>query len=180
MSELSVKIDFLVVNTKDKKSIWIGDQSQWGVAENLPAYLEILVPGSTRWLTHNFIKKNLHILNSTNLGLSCVTDGCGGQEYEDLPDGVWEFCLKSSFEGLNKKRYYLKSDSLRVEADKVYIKVGLDYDPSKQVIKDLEKFEFFMTASEAYMRRGDHVKAKRAFDEASKLIENYKNCKNCY
>lgn len=180
MSELSVKIDFLVVNTKETTSIWIGDQSQWGVAENQPAYLEILIPGSTRWLTHNFIKKNLHILNSTNLGLSCVTDGCGGQEYEDLPDGVWEFCLKSSFEGLNKKRYYLKNDSLRVEANKIYIKAGLDYDPANKIIKELEKFQFMMIVSEAFMEEGDHVKAKKAFEEATKVIENLKSCKDCY
>jgi hypothetical protein len=180
MSSLSVIIDFVILNTDDNKIICIGDKSQWGVAENLPAYLLVKVPGSDNFINLNFSKNRLVFLTSVNLGLSCVTESCSSeQDLQELPDGVWEFCLKSSYEGLDKKRYYLKTDSLRLEMDKIYIREGLEYNPESKVVKALEKTEWFLQVANSLIREGNNIKAMKAFELAEKELEKQKNCKNC-
>jgi hypothetical protein len=94
-------------------------------------------------------------------------------------DGIWEICLLSNFEGLEKKLYFLKDDSLRLALDEVYIKQGLEYDPHSDLIRDTEKIEFFLFVAKAAVKKGDHVKAKKAYDEAKKALEKYSNCKDC-
>lgn len=180
MSDLSVKINFLIASENDPFSIVIRDTSNWGVAQGQPAYLQVTPPGSTKSVSLNFAKESITILNSVNLGLSCYIQGCDDQDYQELYDGIWEICLLSSYQDLNKKRFYLKTDSLRLELDKIYIRAGLDYDPNSEVIKALRKVEFLITSAEVYIRRGDTVKAKTAFDEAVKLTEQYSKCKDCY
>jgi hypothetical protein len=180
MNNLSVIIDFIVLNTDDNKVICIGDKSQWGVAENLPAYLLTKIPGANDFITLNFQKERLVFLTSVNLGLTCVTETCSSeQNLQELPDGVWEFCLKSSYEGLDKKRYYLKTDTLRLEIDKIYIKEGLEYNPDSKVVKSLEKVEWLLKVAHSYIREGNNVKAMKAFTLAQEELEKQKNCKNC-
>ena len=178
MSDLSVIINFIIPPTEDPKVICIADGSNWGMAENQPAYLTVLPPGSTNYISLNFVKHSLTFLNSTNLGLSCITSDCSTeQNYEDLDDGIWEICLKSNYQGLDKKRFYLKTDSLRQEIDKIYIREGIDYDSSSKVIEALSETEYLLNVAHAQIRRGDNVGAMRAFNMASKLVDKYKNCK---
>ena len=179
MQNLSINIDFVVINTEDTKILLIGDKSQWGVAENQPAYIKLLPPGSTNWITTSFAKKKINIFDSINLGFDCLVESCEPQTPTDLMDGVWEICLQSSYEGIEKKRYFLKDDSLRLQLDELYIRQGLDYDPHSDLIRDAEKVEFFLNVAKASIKKGDHVKAKRAYDEAVKTLEKYNDCKDC-
>lgn len=180
MSNLSVVIDFLITSYKDPQTIVIFDVSNWGVAKGNPAYLQVTPPGFKTPKTLNFVKQSITRLHSVNLGLSCYVEGCGEQEYKDLPDGVWEICLLSSFENLYKKRYFLKTDALRLELDKLYIKANVNYSPDNEIVKALAQIEFLLKVAESYIKRGDHVQAKVAYDEAQQKTEKYKNCKNCY
>lgn len=178
MTDLSVKINFIIGKEVDPKYIMIGDTSQWGVAENHPAYLTIVPPGSKKAISLNFQKHSLTFLTSVNLGLSNL-EKCQSQELEDLDDGIWEICLKSSFEGLDKKRYLLKTDSLRLEMDKLYIKQGIPFKENNTVVKALKSAEWCLSVAEAEMRNGNRTQAMRAFEEACKEVEKYKNCKEC-
>lgn len=178
MSELSIKINFIIGKEVDPKFIMIGDASQWGVAENLPAYISIIPPGSKKAITLNFKKHSLTFLTSVNMGISCL-EKCQKQELEDLDDGVWEICLKSSFEALDKKRYLLKTDSLRLEMDKLYIKQGIPYKESNNIVEALASAEWALNVAESEMRQGNIPQAMKAFTEAQKQVEKYKNCKEC-
>lgn len=180
MTNLTVKIDFNVVESNDPKYLIVGDHSRWGVADKLPANILILPPGSESWINISFLKHNLNVFQSLNLGLDCKDVTCEDYEYSDLDDGIWEIKLESAYQDLNKKRYYLKTDRLRIDIDKLYIKAGIDYDESSTIIKDLRKIEHSLSASKAYIRRGDHNQAMRAFEMASKLTEKQLNCRNCY
>ena len=181
MSNLSVIVDFIILSgEEDPKRIFLADASNWGVAQDSPAYLQVTPPGATKQINLTFTKDKFTILHSVNLGLSCYTQGCKESELVDLPDGIWEFCLTSSFENLNKKRFFLKDDSLRIEVDKIYIRLGLDYNGNSDVIKGLRKIEHFLIAAKAFIKRGDIVKGKRAYEEALKITEKYSNCKDCY
>jgi hypothetical protein len=170
---MQTNIDFIVIPTLDPTSLIIGDTSNWGVAENQPAYLTITLPGSNEGVNVSFVKHQLNILNTSNLGMSDVG------EYLDLDDGIYEICLQSSYVDLLKKRYFLKDDVLRIEIDKLYIQAGINYNPDSPLQKDLQRIEFLLRSSEAFIKEGDTTRAMRGYNEAQRLVNNYKQCKDC-
>lgn len=177
-TDLSIRPNFIILNEVDPTNIAVADISSWGIAENQPAYLSIIPPGSTIPIVLNFIKHNIMFLTSVNLGLSAVEE-CKDQKLEDLFDGVWEICLKSNYEGIYKRRFYLKTDSLRVEMDKLYIKEGISYNPNSKVVKALKKAEWALDVAHAQIRDGNKPKAMQAFEIAEKEVKKYKYCKDC-
>jgi hypothetical protein len=177
---MTVNIDFLLTDFEDPKRIVVLDSSVWGVAENQPAYLKVTPPGAKKSINLNFKKKSITVLNSLNLGLSCLIDTCDEQNLIELPDGVWEFCLLSSFENLDKKRLFLKDTSLRLELDKIYVKAGIPFDTKKSVIEELEKAELALKYAKISIKKGDIVESKKGFDEAVRIKNKYANCNNCF
>jgi hypothetical protein len=172
-------IDFEVTPTFNPAKLIVDDSSSWSNAENLPSTISIIPPGSVRPINSVFAKYRRNIFNSVNLGLSCLAE-CDEQKYEDLLDGVWTINVKSGFEGLEKTRYYLKTDKFRYELDNIYIRTGLEFDKNNKKFRDdLSDIEFLLRVSEAHTRNGDIVKADRDFTQAQQLLEKYKNCKNC-
>jgi hypothetical protein len=181
--DLSIKIDFTIVPTKEPKEIVILDTSNWGVAYTQPSYLSVLPPGYSNYINLNFVKQTYTILNSTNLGMSCITQDCTEICLEDLDDGVWEFILKSSYSGLDKKRYFLKDDQLRREIDKVRISLfqnqGFNVPPDNIAVKELNKIEFLLSTAHSLIRQGMNSDAMKGYLESVKLLEKLKKCKNC-
>ena len=174
-----INIDFQVINTYNPQKLWVGDDSVWLNAENQPAYILITPPGSKKAISNTFQKFRINSFNSTNLGLSCLNT-CGDQNYVDLPDGIWTINLKSSYQGIEKTRYYLKTDRFRLDLDKVYIKASFEYDvKDKQLRQDFSESEFLIRTAEAFARDGDFAKASRDFSEAQKTLKKYQDCKNC-
>lgn len=175
----SIRVNFTVIPDFEPTQIVIGDTSSWGVAENLPSYILITPPGSTIAISKIFIKHKLNIFQSVNLGFSCLTE-CGDQVYDDLPDGVWTINIKSSFEGLEKTRYYLKTDRFRIDLDRVYIRAGLEYDKNnKKIREDLSDIEFLLQVSHSHARNGDFYKSSRDFEMAQNLLKKYQQCVDC-
>ena len=178
-SNLTIHIDFTVLNTGDPKEILIGDKSSWGIADNQPAFFTAIPPGSSKGITLNFTKNSLFFLNSVNLGLSCVHADCTEQDYIDLSDGVWEFKLKSRYIGQEKIRFYLKDDILRTEIDKIRVKQGFNYNPDSDTLKTLDKVEFLLSAAHSFIKEGDFSNSMRGYEEAKKLVNKLKSCKDC-
>ena len=182
MSELSIKIDFTILPTKEPKEIVLLDTSQWGIAYNQPAYLSILPPGYTNYINHSFVKQTYTILNSSNLGMGCITGECNGGELEDLDDGIWEFCLKSAYEGINKKRFFLKDDQLRTEIDKIRIRLldtqGFTF-VRTQTTDQLEIIEDILAGAHSMLREGRNNDTMKGYNEASKLVDKLKQCRDC-
>lgn len=176
---MDVVVDFEVIPTHNPKRLWISDASEWGVAENQASIICIFPPGSTTSINNTFIKHNLNVFHSVNLKLSCLTS-CAGQQYSDLPDGVWTINLKSAFTDLEKTRYYLKTDQIQLELDKVYTRAGLEFDKSQKSFReDLQDIEFLLRTASAHTRQGNSFKASRDFNGARELLTKYQNCKNC-
>ena len=111
--------------------------------------------------------------------MSCLNT-CGEQDYVDLPDGIWTINVKSAYQGIEKIRYYLKTDRFRLELDKIYIKASLEYNiKDKQLREDFSDVELMIRTAEAFARDGDFSKASRDFSEAQKILKKYQDCKNC-
>lgn len=174
-----ININFSVIPTGEPTHIWVGDNSDWRGAENLPSVIEITPPGAVNSVSHTFQKYKLNIFQSVNLGMSCLAV-CTEQNYTPLPDGIWQFTVKSGYEDIEKTRYYLKTDNLRLELDKIYTKVGLEYSKDdRQFRKDMSDMEFLLITAEAFTRQGDFYKGQRNFLEVRAILDKYTECKNC-
>lgn len=180
MAEIGkIIVNFTIIPDYDPTTLIVGDLSQWKGAENLPATICIIPPGSTKSINTIFQKHRLNIFNSVNLGLQCVKE-CEEQVYTDLPDGIWTITIKSGYEGIEKTLYYLKTDRFQLELDKVYVRAGLDFDMNqKQFREDLQDIHFLVNSAHAQVRVGDYAKANRDFTEAQMLLKKYMECKNC-
>lgn len=177
----NISIDFTIDSAGlNPQLIRVIDNSEWFFAEDKQSTIFIYPPGSSRAITHIFAKNKVNTYNSVNLQLSCLTE-CGEQTYSDLNDGVWKVCVKSAYEGLEKTRYYLKTDRYQVELAKEWINTGLDYTDTKDARYDaLSDSKKHLTTAEAYMLDGDFTKANREFQEAQKKFNNIRKCKNCF
>ena len=172
----NININFTVFSD-DPQHLTVGDLSDWVYAENLPSYIEILLPGSKRPRTFTFNKKKLNIFNSHNLGLSCLSGDCTEEQYVDLPDGIYRICVKSNFEGIQKDKFYLKTDRFNIEYSKVMIKDGIEY--NKDFIEYMMQVKFLVEVAKSHAMLGDFVKAQRFFEDAKKKLRKYVECKNC-
>ena len=180
MAEIGkVNINFTVIPDFDPNTLVVGDLSSWFSAETLPAVMSIYPPGSEIPVNQPFQKHKLNIFTSINLGLDCYVP-CEDQPNIDLQDGVWKLTLISGLEGFDKTRYFLKTDRFRMEMDKIYIRIGLEYDKKdKQFRDDLQDIELLLQTAEAHTRVGDFYKADRDFTEAVRLQKKYSECKDC-
>ena len=138
------------------------------------------MPGAANPVQHNFVKSNINGFNSNTLGITCSV-GCDDPDYIDLPDGIYDICLEGSPNTFKKQRYYLKLDSTRLELDKQLVKLGFEYDLNNTAyVQHLQTIDFLLTVASSNTRLGDIPMAHEMFQEALKLLEKYKNCKNCF
>lgn len=174
-----VSIDFTIIPDFNPNTLVVGDLSRWFSAETLPAVMSICPPGSSISINQSFSKHKLNIYTSANLGLSCVVP-CETQPEIDLQDGVWKLTLISGLENFEKTRYFLKTDRFRMEMDKIYIRIGLEYSKDdKKFRDDLQDIELLLQTAESHTRVGDFYKADRDFTEAIRLQRKYSECKDC-
>ena len=175
-----INIDFQVLNSGDPKILLIADFSDWAHVYNEPCVISITMPGAANSIKYNFVKNNINGFNSNTLGITCSTN-CGDPDYLDLPDGIYEICLEASPNTFRKLKYYLKLDNTQLELDKQLVRLGFDYDiKNKAYIEHLQTIDFLLTVASAATRLGEIPKAAGHFDEAVKLLERYKDCKNCF
>lgn len=174
-----IRIDFQVVDSGDPKLLLVQDFSKWRVIEDMPSYIEITLPGSKKPIIVPFEKHAVNGFNSLSLGISCHVD-CE-ENLQDLPDGIYEFCVRGGDEGSYKKhRYYLKKDRLQTELDKAWIRLGIDYDIKDEIYRNrLLYIEGYLRAASAATRLGKIPKAHDFYMLAEETIRRYVNCKNC-
>lgn len=175
----NISIDFDVMSTNPKNLV-IADGSQWVYSENLPAYVLITLPGSTRPKTFPFKKKALNRFNSHLLGLSCLKGDCNDEVYVSLPDGIYTITVKSGYEGIEETKYYLKTDLFVQEFSKVIIKYKLEYsEQGKAFLDEMQFIKGILSVAEAHAYQGDFVKSQRFFEEAKSKLRKRVECKDC-
>lgn len=176
-----IRVDFTVDSAGlNPQLIRVIDNSEWFSAEDKQSTIYITMPGSSRPITHIFAKHKINTYNSTNLGLDCIV-ACEDTQQNDLSDGIYKITLKSAYEGLEKTRYYLKTDQFLISWYKEFASAGLDYvDTNNSIYDALYDSRKHLTTAEAFMLDGDFTKANREFTDAQKKFDALKKCKNCY
>lgn len=172
-----IKVDFQVFETGNPKILSIADTSNWLYAENKPSYISIKLPGSKKEKTFTFKKWAINNFNSHLLGLSCLKGDCKEEIYTYIPDGIYTIKVLSGYDGIEKERYYLKTDKIALEIAKSLTLIGFEY--TEDVLYKLEPFQKidgFLTVAKSWTKQGDFIKADRYFQEAVALY-NKQKCK---
>ena len=173
----NININFSVFSD-DPKYLNVSDLSDWVYAENKPAFISIQMPGSKNEKNFPFRKKYINTFNSHNLGLSCLKGDCTEEVYMELPDGIYNITLSSSFKNILKKRFYLKTDRFEIEYSKVMIKYGFEIE-SREFLFHMLEVKGFLEVAKSHALLGDFVKSQRFFEEAKKGLNQYLDCINC-
>lgn len=175
----TINIDFDILSNSPKELL-IYDLSDWVYSENLPSYVSIVLPGSSKAKTFSFTKNRINAFNSHNLGISCLKGDCTEEVYVDLPDGIYTICVKSSYEGIEATKFYLKTDRFEIEKAKVAIKFGFEYSRNnREFIEAMLDIEWLLVVAKSHAKLGDFVKAQQFFIEASNILRKYADCKDC-
>lgn len=173
----NINIDFTISSTP--KVLEVKDMSEWVYAENKPAYISVILPGSKKFKNFTFAKYQRNAFNSHNLGISCLSGDCKKEVYLDLPDGIYTICVKSSYQDLDKTNYYLKTDLFEIEFAKTIIKYGIEI-KDEDFINHMVQIQGVITVAKSHAMLGDFSNAQRFFTQAKDMLKKYSDCKNCF
>lgn len=171
MSNKTIRVDFDVHS--DLYNLCVTDRSCWGVAKDLPAVIEIYIPGIKAPYKEYFGKEDI-CYDSLALGLTCG-EKC---DITELNDGIYTIVIKASPDSFYKEYSYLKTDQLQRDIDRAYISVIGEtcYSNCKS---NLLEAEFLLNAAHAYNRLSDTKSANEKYKQSKRIIDKFINCKNC-
>lgn len=171
-----INLNFDILNLYDPKSLYVVDTSTWGVLENKPAIIEIVLPGEVIPATHYFNKKQVNIFNAGNLGITC--SGCSGGI--NLPDGIYQIKIKGSPDSYNCSKSYLKSDTTRAKLDKYIASANFQCSClTKEFMSKIQRINFLLEAADSNTRLGNFCEAQELLFKAQKDIDKLHGCKTC-
>lgn len=172
-----IKLSFQVEDTHNPKNLRVVDESVWGLIEDRPAIIEILVPGFQSPSVHYFAKRQVNIFTSMTLGINCESDSA---KFLDLPDGIYDITIKGSPSDYNASRKYLKTDSIRLKLDKMLVRASyLCDDRDNELISKIQDIEFCLSAAEANTRLGNICEAHELMEYANELLDMANDCVSC-
>lgn len=173
------RLDFYVLKANDPKKLLIADDSIWEFIANKPAIIEILLPGFNTPIVHYYEKNAINGFNSVNLSYNCYTTcGCECEDFNDLPDGLYEITIKGSPDSFSKKKYHLKTDILGIKLARLFYDMHLEcnlVDQSQK--KHLEEVDFLIKAAEANVRLANIDEAMEIFNKAVALVDRISKVK---
>ena len=173
----NINLDFEVIGSYNPKTLRVADQSEWGILADRPAIIEIKRPGSEELYTYYFGKNQLNVFNSKTLG---VNPGAPANDFVDIPDGIYDITIKGSPSSYSVNRKYLKTDSMRLNIDKVWARAGILCEgENDEIIEKIKEVEFVLTVAESSMRIGNFDTVQQLMDKAQHLIDVINDCKYC-
>lgn len=171
-----INIDFEIKS--DLYYIKVFDFSVWGLIDSKPAVIEITLPGFTTPKVKYFDKHKVNIFSSILLDSDCVE--CQNETPSVLQDGIYVVKVKGSPETYNKELKYLKTDSIQMDIDRIYIdgiSGNTDYD---LIMEKLSFIEFLLKGAEAHLRYDMERECRMLFEQAQRLTKDLIECKECY
>lgn len=169
-------VDFQVLKNYDPKILLIADTSQWSNILEKPAIVEITLPGSNAPTVEYWEQQKINVFTSQHLGLTCGA-GCE-DELVELPDGIYKITLKGSPDKFKKERYYMRTERLELNLDKVYISFGINLeDADYKSVEALWNAEMLIKSCKAHTRREELGMATELYKQAKRIVDQQLNCK---
>jgi hypothetical protein len=172
-----INIDFNVHSTP--YWIYIADYSTWDMIEAQPSIVEISKPGYENPVTHYFDKSSTNAFNSINLRVNCDSGDCNDIDLVTLADGIYKIHVKGSPSKYSKERYYLKTDLLEMDIDKIVIS-SIDSGKYFEIEKDLVNIGMYFDGAHSNLRMDRIKEAGALYEQARKEVDRMLDCKDCY
>jgi|TARA_R110000868_G_scaffold74337_2_gene214909 hypothetical protein len=167
-----INLDFQVLSAGDPKILVVMDTSVWGAIEDKPSVIDIIVPGSTKTRTYNFVKGKSNVFNSSNLLISPV-----GQ-YKELADGIYRITIKGSPDSNCKQRDFLKTDKIRLLIGDLYLE---DYftcqDIQNNKLRILRDVKLSLDVAEIQAANGKVKEAAKGLADVYSRVRDYIKCR---
>jgi hypothetical protein len=168
-------IDFSVHS--DPYWIKVADYSMWNLIEEGPSIIEVTLPGYGTPVTKYFDKHKTNGFNSIVLGMNCI-EPCEDTDLVTLPDGIYTIKVIGSPSKFNKEKYYLKTDLLDMEIDKIFID-SIEKDDYNKIEKRLTEITFLIKGAESHIRYDNITIASSMFQKATEMVDKMKTCRYC-
>lgn len=173
----NIDLNFEVVSTNNPMTLRVADQSEWGILSERPAIIEITAPGKKDPAVYYLGKNQINVFNSKSLFIN--PDDCDFK-FVPLPDGVYNIKIKGSPSSYSFERKYLKTDSIRLNIDKIWARAGILCEhENEEIIDKLKEIEFVLVASESNLRLGNVIESKNLYEKAERLMYVLNNCEDC-
>ena len=174
-----IDLSFQVLETRDPKVLQVLDESVWGILSDRKAIIEITVPGRKEPNAFYIGKNMVNTFTSLTLGINCLSED-KGVEYLDLPDGVYDIRITGSPSSYTFARKYLKTDLIRREVDRLWIKADVLCEVrDEKLIDKITEIEYLLSSAEANVRLGIIEEAHKLLDRANELVYLAKECVDC-
>lgn len=170
----NINIDFEV--RSDLYYLKVLDFSIWGLTETRPSIIEITLPGYSRYITHYFDKHKTNLFQSITLDQHCVN--CTDEDLKPLSDGIYVFTVKASPSTFFKTRKFLKTDSIQMDIDRIYID-SFNNQSRELIINKISEIEFLLKSAEANLRYDLERETMMLYDQARKMVDKLNDCSNC-
>lgn len=173
-----IDVDFQVLKTHDPRLLILADTSQWSNILDKPAVIEITSPGSNAPSVEYWAQGKINVFNGQHLGIVCGVK-CE-DNLPDLPDGIYRIVLKGSPDKFYKERYYLRTEKLQLNLDKVYISFGLNLEYADfESVEKIWNVKLLIESAEAHTRKGEMGMASDLYKQAKRIVDSHLNCQDC-
>jgi hypothetical protein len=169
-----INIDFEV--RSDLYYLKVLDFSVWGLTEKKPSIIEITLPGYTLPSVYYFDKHKTNLFQSITLDQQCVN--CTEEPLQPLLDGIYIFTVKASPSTFFKIKKFLKTDSIQMDIDRIYID-SFTNQSRELIINKLSEIEFILKSAEANLRYDLERECMMLYDQARKMVDKLNDCSNC-
>lgn len=169
-----INIDFEVKS--DLYYLKVLDFSIWGLTENKPSIIEITLPGYALPIAHYFDKHKTNLFQSISLGQDCIN--CTEGALQPLLDGIYVFTVKASPSTFFKTKKFLKTDSIQMDIDRIYID-SFSNQSRELIINKISEIEFLLKSAEANLRYDLEREAMMLYDQARKMVDKLNDCSTC-
>lgn len=171
-----ISIDFNI--TSDLYWIRVADYSLWGVIDEQPSIINVTLPGYSNPIVKYFDKYKTNGFNSLVLEINCKQD-CGDVELVTLPDGIYTFEVVGSPSKYSKKRYYLKTDQLQFDMDKIIIS-AISAKKYFSLEPTLVEIDMLIKGAHSNLRYDRIKEASMLYEQARRQIDKLLDCNECY
>lgn len=173
-----ININFQILEVADPFILFIADTSNWVYAEDKPAFVDIRLPASRKFNRYTWKKKHDNLFNSHNLGISCLKGDCTEESFIELPDGIYEIKLLTSYKDIYKTKIHLRTERFKIEYYKTLINLGEYKELSKKQLDSFNKIQYTLERAKAYTMEGKEREATQFFREAQEELASIK-CNYC-
>ncbi len=174
-------LDLFYLDSHSSAYLAIADVSEYPTPFNIVSPTIVVTIPSGGYVTLTFTPRQINILDSTDLGITC-----GDDSKVDLPDGVYKFKYQIGTSKIySVEKSFLRTDKLQEKYDAAFLKLDLancDFPTSVEQKKYLDNINIYIQEAIAAANQCALDVASKLYNKATRMLDNFlkeTSCVNC-